>query len=224
MQEPPRPIDRRRLSLLLAPIVALTAANTVGTALAPALLVKAPLALVALSPLGRHLVLASSSLDPALFFAVAGARMFVGDPFMYLLGREYGDQAIEAVASHLGGAGEGVRLVDRLFRRASWLAVLLWPGPLVCALAGAARLPVGLFVSLNLAGTFLLLGSVRWFSAELAGPVGWLRALLEDNTTAATVVSVGVVAATLAARLVRRPAAPAPVVAPGAETPRGPGA
>ena len=60
--------DRRRLFLLLAPVVVLFIANVIGIAFAPMLLGRAPLVLIALSPLVRHLVLASSSVDAVPFF------------------------------------------------------------------------------------------------------------------------------------------------------------
>lgn len=188
-------VDRRRLGLLLVPFALSALASTLGVALAPSLLVHAPIALVALSPLGRHLLLASPQIDAATFFAVALPRMFVVDPFMYLLGRDFGELALQELVARLGGAGRTVAWLDRAARRASWLLVLLWPDPLVCTLAGVSRLRPALFVVLNLLGTVGALALVRLSNQVLAGPVGRLQAFLVGNTLSATVVSVLVVLA-----------------------------
>lgn len=186
-------IDRRRLALLLLPFAFSAVAGTIGVALAPTLLVHAPVALVALSPLGRHLLLASPQIDTVTFFAVALPRMFVVDPFMYVLGRDYGDLALRELVARLGGAGKLVAWLDRVARKASWVLVLIWSDPLVCTLAGVSRLRPALFVSLNLVGTVATLTLIRLSNHALARPVGWIRAFLENNTLSATVISIFVV-------------------------------
>jgi len=197
----PSPADRKRLGLLLVPFALTTVVNTAGIALAPALLVKAPLLLVALSPLGRHLLMASPSIDLLPFLAVAAPRMFFVDPFMYVLGRDFGELAVEALSERLGPSGGAMlRRLDGAMRKMSWLLVLLWPDPLVCTLAGVSRLRPSLFVALNLLGTFGMLALVRVSSHALSGPVGWLRSVLENNTLAATTVSVAVVLGAVALR------------------------
>jgi membrane protein DedA with SNARE-associated domain len=200
-------VDRRRLALLLLPFALSALASTLGVALAPMLLVHAPLGLVALSPLGRHLLLASPHIDTWLLFAVALPRMFIVDPFMYVLGRDYGEIAMREVVDRLGGAGRWVRWLDRIARKASWLLVLLWADPLVCTLAGASRLDPRAFVALNLAGTLGALALVKASNEALAGPVGWVQRVLTDHTLTATLVSVLVVAVAVGLRwAARRPA------------------
>lgn len=199
----PSPVDRRRLALLLVPFFVSAVVSTVGVALAPALLVKTPLLLVGLSPLWRHLLLASPSVDTLPFFAVGLPRMFAVDPFMYVLGRDFGDVAIEALVARLG-AEKMIRRLDRAARRASWLLVLLWPDPLVCTLAGASRLNPVAFVILNLLGTVGALALARVSGEALAGPVGWLRTFLENNTLATTTISVAVVLLVTGLRVVAR--------------------
>ncbi|MCS6899654.1 MAG: hypothetical protein RMJ98_08130 [Myxococcales bacterium] len=189
----PPSIDRRRLALLLIPFALSALAGMLGTALAPSLLIHAPLVLVALSPLGRHLLLASPQIEALPFFAVAVPRMFAVDPFMYLLGRDYGELALAELTARLGGAGRVVLWLDRAARRGSWLLVLLWPDPLVCTLAGVSRLHPVLFVVLNLVGTVGALTLVRLSGDALAGPLGWVRNFLADNMLTTTAVSALVV-------------------------------
>jgi membrane protein DedA with SNARE-associated domain len=197
-------LDERRVGLLALPILALTGMSMLGEALAPTLLVSQPLTLIGLSPLVRHLVLAAPSIDLGPYLAVGLVRLFIGDPFMYMLGRDYGDRAIEAAVGKTGAAGEAVRTIDRLFRRASWPLVLLWPGPLVCALAGAARMPLVPFVGLNLLGTLGMLGLARWSGGQMPGTIELIRAFFERHPYAATLTSTGLVVATLLAQMINR--------------------
>jgi membrane protein DedA with SNARE-associated domain len=197
-------IDERRVGMLVAPILALTGLSMLGEALAPSLLVSRPLLLIGLSPLVRHLVLAAPSLDLGPYLVVGVVRLFIGDPLMYLLGRDYGDQAIEMAAGQAGSAGRVFRTVDRLFRRASWPLVLIWPGPLVCALAGAARMPLVPFVSLNLVGTLAMLGLARWSGGQMPDTIKLITAFFERHPYSATIASTSIVALTVLAQVLNR--------------------
>ncbi|MCC6216949.1 MAG: hypothetical protein IT376_18970 [Polyangiaceae bacterium] len=183
-----------RLALLTAPFVIQTAGHVIGTAFSPALLAEAPLALVALSPLPRHLVLAAGKLDALPYAAVGAASMLFADPFLYVLGRERGRAAIDLVTRRAPRAARLLRWFERLFRRVGPLLVALSPGPLVCTLAGMERMRPWLFVTANLAGTFFTLLGLREVGDLASGPVGFVRELVETNVTRLTVVTVVAVA------------------------------
>jgi membrane protein DedA with SNARE-associated domain len=192
---------------LVAPVVVFLTAGLVGTAFAPALLGRAPLLLVAMSPLFRHLALASPSIDTVPFVVVAMARLFVTDPFMYAIGRQYGDEAIDWVEARSGRAGRIVRTVKRAFGRAALLMLFISPGPLVCMLAGAAKMPVTRFVAVNLAGTLAAVLLIRSFGVAFADGLETVRAFIEANLVALTVGSVMLVTGSVVAkrrRLLRR--------------------
>ena len=189
-----------RLSLLLAPVAVFFTAGLVGTAFAPALLGRAPLLLVALSPLYRHLVLASASVDPAPFVVVAVARLFATDPFLYAIGRQYGDDAIDWVEVRSGRAARIVRTVKLAFGRAAFLVLFVSPGPLVCMLAGASRMPVARFVVVNLAGTIAAVLLIRSFGVAFAEALEAVRAFIAANIVALTVISVALVAFSVLAK------------------------
>lgn len=143
-------------------------------------------------------------MDAVTFFAVALPRMFVIDPFMYVLGRDYGEQALQELALRLGGTGRLITWLDRVARKASWFLVLIWSDPLVCTLAGVSRMRPTLFFSLNLIGTVGILTLIRIAGRVIAEPVGWVRAFLEDNMITATVLSVFAVIVALALRWAAR--------------------
>ena len=174
----------------------LSGLSALGTALAPTLLSTHPLALVMLNPTWRHLLLVAPVVDVLPMMAVALPRLVAVDPFMYVLGRDHGDQAIAALTGQMGPGGAAyVHRVDAVMRRASWLAMLLWPAPLVCALAGAARMPVPVFATLSVVSRVGFLLLLRWSGAQLAGPLGTLRAFVDRHASAATVVSIALLLA-----------------------------
>lgn len=185
--------QRRKLQLLIGPIVLLFAARLIGVALAPALLERAPVLLFLLAPLGRHLVLISPVLDTASFVTLAIVGYFMIDPFTYMLGREYGQNAVSWIEQRSGVASGWVRWVDRMFRRAAPVVLFISPGPFVNLLAGVAKMPVSLWLPLNLGGTFVTVLIARYFSEALADAIGAIREFVEANVAALTVISIGVV-------------------------------
>lgn len=181
---------RRNLTALLVPIGVFAAASVVGTAFAPALLVHAPLALIALNPIYAHLILASNSIAAVPFFAVAVARLFASDPFYFLIGREYGGAAIEWVERRSPLAGRLARFVERLFERAGPLVLFVVPGGLVCVLAGASHMRARTFVAINLAGTVAVVALVRFSGHALADPLEVVRDFVQANILLLTGVSI----------------------------------
>jgi membrane protein DedA with SNARE-associated domain len=191
-----KPLSRRRLALLLAPVLAITVAATVANALAPTLLADHPLLLLGLNPLFRYMVATAVLVDPVPFFMVALVGKLATDPIFYFLGRRYGDAAVRWIEQKMG-AGEYVRTVERWFVRARYPVVFLAPNRLVCTLAGATRMRLRSFIVLNLTGTLTTIFVARSLSGALAGPIGafvrftdryqwWLTAL----TVTAVLVSV----------------------------------
>src|SRR5689334_13696164 len=154
--------------MLAAPVAVLFVAGLVGTAFAPVLLAHHPLVLVAMSPVLRHLALASTSVDATSFVAVAVVRLFAPDPFVYAIGREYGPAAVAWVKARSRAANRWMRLTERAFARAGALLVVVSPGPFVCLLAGAERMPVATFLTASLVGTTASVLLIRYFGVAFA--------------------------------------------------------
>jgi membrane protein DedA with SNARE-associated domain len=192
---------RRTLQLLLGPLILSFVARSVGVALAPALLERAPVALALLSPLSRHLVLISPALDGVTFFVAAVVGMFWPDPFAYLLGRQYGGAAVDWIERRAGSIAPGVRWLERLFQRAAPLVLFVTPGPFVNLLAGASQMRVPLWLALNLAGTATMVLLLRLFGDVFAQPIAVVRAFIEANVALLTVLSVMLV---IVSALIRR--------------------
>jgi membrane protein DedA with SNARE-associated domain len=194
VEERPKP-SRRTLILLVSPIVAITAMGLIATAFTPALATRHPLLLIALDARNRFLVLARH-VDLAPFVAVALLRRTFSDPLFYLLGRFYGEGALRWLEKK-GGGGELVVLTEKLFKRAGYPMVFLFPGAIVCALAGQTGMsPVGFLVA-NIAGTLTAVLAVRRFSSTIASPVEGLLSFFNRHLVATTCVSVGLVVLSL---------------------------
>jgi membrane protein DedA with SNARE-associated domain len=187
--------SRRTLILLVAPIVVVTGMGLLATAFTPALATHHPLLLITLDARNRFLVLARH-VDLGPFVVVAVLRRTFSDPLFYLLGRFYGEGAVRWIQKKAGG-GDLVVITEKLFKRAGYPMVFLFPGSIVCALAGQTGMsPVG-FLAANLAGTLTSVLLVRRFSSAIASPVEGLLHFFNQHLVATTCVSVGLVVLSL---------------------------
>ncbi|MGQ0743731.1 MAG: DedA family protein [Acidimicrobiales bacterium] len=183
--------SRRRLILLVAPIIVLTVAGTIGSAFTPVLAVENPLLLIALDSRNRMLILAREvSLVP--FVVVALLRRSLSDPLFYLLGRFYGDGAVRWLEKK-GGGGSLVTTTERVFAKARYPMVFAFPGAIVCALAGQTGMsPVGFMVT-NLAGTLTSIVAVRALGEAVASPVEAILGFFQRNLVVTTAISIALV-------------------------------
>jgi membrane protein DedA with SNARE-associated domain len=188
--EKPKP-RRRTLWLLVWPIVVIWVGATIATALTPTLAAKHPLLLITLDPRNRNLVLARH-VDLLPFLVVGVFRRLLTDPLYYLLGRLYGDATIRWLEKNAGG-GQLVRWAEKAFAKASYPIVFLWPGPIVCALAGAAKMRVRGFVLTNVAGTIAAVVFLRLSGDILAGPVDAILGFFNRNLMLTTAVTIALV-------------------------------
>jgi membrane protein DedA with SNARE-associated domain len=182
------PPSRRKLVLLISGIGLVIVAGTIATAFTPILATRHPLLLIALDSRNRMLILARR-VDVVPFFVVGTLRRLASDPLYWLLGYWYGDRAIRWLQTK-GGGGELVVWTERAFAKAAYPMVFLVPGAVVCALAGATRMPFAAFLATNLAGTVTAVTAVRLSSDLLASPVDAVLEFFRDHwlvMTAATI-------------------------------------
>ena len=111
-----------------------------------------------------------------------------------MLGRWFGEPAIAFVQRRLGVAPRTLSAVERWFRRLAGPAVFLFPGALVCTLAGHVGMSWRRFLTLNLTGSVAAVLVLRVVAGTASG---WITALLawnDDNAGWLTLVTVGVTA------------------------------
>jgi membrane protein DedA with SNARE-associated domain len=171
--------------------VVLAVVGTLATALTPALAARHPLLLIILEARNRNLILARE-VDFVPFLIVATLRRTLTDPLYFLLGRFYGDRAVRWLEVK-AGMGSYARLMERVFTKASYPAVFLFPGAIVCALAGVVGMRFAVFMALNLAGTISAVLALKVFGDAVASPVEAIVGFFDRHLVATTAVSIGLV-------------------------------
>jgi hypothetical protein len=140
--------QRRVVQLCLSTLAVLGSGSLLGVAFSLYLVNHYPLLLVALSPLGRHVVLVAPLADPFALVAVLVGRRMAFYLASFYLGRALGPFGLGWIEARAARFARFVRWMQGLFSRAPHLVVLTMSGPTVSALAGVARMRLGAFVPL----------------------------------------------------------------------------
>jgi len=186
--EPHRPrLARKKLMLIVGPIIVLAIVGTIVNGFSLALATSHPLLLIILEARNRNLILARE-VDFWPFLIAATLRRTLTDPLYYLLGRYYGDAAVRWLEVK-AGMGSYARMMERIFKKAGYPAVFLFPGAIVCALAGVTGMRFAVFLALNLAGTVFAVIVLKGFGDVVASPVETLLDFSERNIVVITIVS-----------------------------------
>jgi membrane protein DedA with SNARE-associated domain len=187
--ERPRP-SRRTLALILGPIIAVVIIGTLGNMFHPRLLRDHPLLLVAMEPRNRYLLLVAEKVDFVPYLVVATVRRLFSDPLFYLVGYLYGDSGVRWIERRLGDDVGIVRAMERGFRKAAPVMVFLFPGAIVCVLAGATGMSPVLFLAANVVGTVTVVTLLYRFAEFFDGPLGAVNRFYANNTKLLTVISI----------------------------------
>jgi membrane protein DedA with SNARE-associated domain len=147
-----------------------------------------PLLLIALSPLGRHLVLVAPIVDPVAFVAVALVRRMAFYLTTFHLGRALGPAGITWVEGRAARFGRFVRWIETIFSRASHLVVLTMTGPTVSALAGISGMRTDVFAALAVLGLVARLLLVLGFAELLRDPIERLLSVIDEYWIPGTAV------------------------------------
>ena len=126
----------RRIRLSLTALAILGTGSALGVAFSLYLVNHLPLLLIALSPLGRHVVLITPLAHPVAIVAVVVGRRLLFYAASFQLGRDLGPAGIEWLEERAARFARWVRWIERLFNRASRTVVLVGTGPTIAALAG----------------------------------------------------------------------------------------
>ena len=164
--------------------------GTTANALTSPLLKSHPLLLIAGEARNRNLLLTANLVDPVPFVVVGVLRRMLTDPLFFLLGHFYGDRSVAWIQRRLGGAEVLARITEDGFRRFSGLMVFLFPGALVCVLAGASRMRVRTFLLLNFTGTVAVVLLLRVFAHTIEGPIEAVQRFNDHNFKWLTAVGI----------------------------------
>lgn len=189
-----RPLDRNAFVLFAVPMTITTIAAWIGDAFGPTLLVSAPLVLIICNPRLRNLVLAAPMLGAVPFISVAVARLVLTDPFFYWFGRRYGDAAIRWMETKLGPGAMVVLWLERFFARTSYVAVTIVPNQWICLLAGATKMRVWVFVTLNVGGTVARVVAIWMLGDVFSDPILSVNHWIGDHRIQLTLLTFAIVA------------------------------
>src|SRR5581483_6222992 len=153
-----------RVRTLLWPIVAFTALGVVGTALTPPLAARHPLLLIAMEARDRNL----------------------------LLGRHDGRVGVAWLQRH--GGGRVVAATVRAFRRAAYPMLVVFPGAVVCTLAGDAGVPPAAFGVIVVLRTIAVVLMIRFVGNVFAGPVDATIHFFDRHLLSTSLASVALMA------------------------------
>jgi membrane protein DedA with SNARE-associated domain len=191
------PEQRRTVARCLWTIGVLGAATLIGVGSSLYLVNSYPLLLIALSPLGRHLILVAPIVNPYAFVAVAvGRRAAFSVPFFYI-GRALGPIAVQWLELRSPRAGQAVRWLERLFRRfekASFAVVFFLPGPAISTIAGDSGMRSVVYLSMLVAGLVFRMLITLWIGDWLRGPIEILVGWIDQYRVPGTVVLVAGIA------------------------------
>lgn len=175
--------------LLALPLFITFGTAALGNALMPVLVTDRPLILLALNSTTRHLVLTSGSVNLVAYLVVALGRRLLEDPFLYFLGRRYGQGSLRWITTRVGG-GQVVTAIDRSFQ--SWIGdclVVVSPVGIVCVLAGASRMSFRRFMVLNVIGTTATIILLRFAGSQVSDTVAPFLLFLDRQAVPATAIS-----------------------------------
>lgn len=183
--------------LIAAPLVALTIIANIGDALAPTLVDRHPLLLIAMNARNRNLALTTNLLDPVPYYTVGFLRLLVSDPLFYLLGYFWGDAAVKWVERNTKTLGGTLRWVEARFSRWGVPLVFALPNNWICLFAGAAKMRPAVFLTANIAGTLLRLYLIRILGEAFEGPIDWILEFIARYRMPLLALSIGAVAFTV---------------------------
>ena len=149
-----------------------------------------PLLLIALSPIGRHLILVAPTVPSVPFVAVGTLRRLAFYLPCFFLGRTLGFKALAWLETRFRGAVRFVRWLDRIFQRARYPAVFLLLGPIMSTIAGNARMPLATWIPLVAAGLALRMIVIFWFGDWMREPIEYLLALFDEVWIPGTILLV----------------------------------
>lgn len=184
-----------RLSILIAAISLFTAWG--GSALAPQLVDNNPRALIALNPSNPNLILVSNQMSDAWFFAIGFFRLVASDPFNYLIGLHFGDQAFAWLERRSRTYGPYIRQMESYFRRFAVPIVFLAPNNVVCIIAGGIHMKARTFILANCTGTLVRLLLINRFGVRFESPISGVVDFIAENRVYFLILSVGVIAWTI---------------------------
>ena len=184
------PEQRRMARQSLTALAVLGSGSLIGVGSSLYLANHYPLLLIALSPIGRHLILIAPTVNPFAFIAVGVGRRLLFYSFCFRLGDALGPAGLVWIESRAVRTGRFVRWLEGLFRRAARACVFFLPGPGMSMIAGISGMPGRTFFPLAAAGLVFRMVLILLFAEWMREPIEALLRLIDEYWIPGTVVLV----------------------------------
>jgi membrane protein DedA with SNARE-associated domain len=188
------PERRRTVRFCVSTLATLSTLSLTGVAFWLYLVNHQPLLLVAMSPIGRHLLLVAPTVDPFAFVVVVVVRRMLFYLASFHLGRALGPAGISWIEARAAHFGRFVRWLERIFLRASYPIVFLFSGPTLSALAGVSGMRPRTFAALAASGLVVRAILVIAVAASVRGYIELVLAWIDDHWVPGTVAMLVLVA------------------------------
>jgi membrane protein DedA with SNARE-associated domain len=189
----PKP-DKWKVSLVIGLIVLVQIGNWIASATLFSLIAHHPMWLVILQPTTKNLLLISTQIPLVLFMIVAVLRRQVPHVLWWFIGRWYGEAGLAWIKKRSPDIGSIIEMLESKFPRYGWLICLLYPHPVVCAMAGASAMRFVPFLVYTFIGIIAYVAAARAFGDFLSPVTEWITEFSRDNMIALTVFTVAVTA------------------------------
>ena len=177
----------RRCLMVLGSLATL---GMIGTASWMYLVNHAPLLLIAMSPIGRHLILVAPTVNPVAFTLVGGGRRMLFYLASFHLGRALGPKGLEWLEMRAKRFARWVRWLEGLFNRAPRAVVFFLPGPIMSSIAGSSGMPARQFGWLSAGALVLRMILIITFGEWLREPIEAILEWIDRYWIPGTVVMV----------------------------------
>jgi hypothetical protein len=181
-------------SAVVGLVAALSGASLLGTALAPYLLVKQPLLLLAISPAAHHVLLAAATVDPLSLLVVVTLRRALTGVGAFGMGAVFGRQAVGWVALRQPRMGRWLGYIEKVFARFGVALLTVAPAPTLAFFAGMAERRLRWVLPALLIGHALWAAAAYYVGDALAARSDLLIDFLSEHLLESTLVCVAVVA------------------------------
>ena len=200
--------ERRIARLCLSVLAVLGTGSLIGAAWSLYLVNHYPLILIALSPIGRHLILVAPTVNPLAFILVAVGRRLLFYTACFHLGRSLGPWGLVWLESRAERMGRFIRWLERLFQKAPKTAIFFLVGPGMSSIAGISGMAPRTWGALVSAGLVFRMVLTLWLAEWLREPIEALLLLIDEYWVPGTVVLMLGVGIYQWRRIRRRRAAP----------------
>ena len=174
------PEGRKIVRASLTVLGVLGTGSIIGSASSLYLINEYPLLLIALSPIGRHLVLVAPIVNPVVFVVLGSVRRLCFYVPCFMLGRALGPRGLAWLAERAPGAERFIRWLERIFETARYPAVFFLIGPAMSSIAGNSGMSLRVWMPMVAAGLVFRMLLTLAFGEWMREPIEWLLGLIDE--------------------------------------------